>query len=62
MERKVKIVNGSIVVKNFSAYHLPNLGITRKIGNTEYTIRGSYDGKECLAIKVQRRIFDDKDR
>lgn len=45
---------GSIVVKNPSAFWLPQIEIVDEIGGTEYTVTGSYDGKETLSRKLKR--------
>ena len=42
---------GNIVVKNPSAFWLPEVTITEEIGGTEFTITGSYEGTETLGIK-----------
>ena len=45
---------GNIVVKNPSAFWLPQIEIVDEIGGTEYTVTGSYDGEETLSSKLQR--------
>ena len=45
---------GNIVVKNPSAFWLPNVEIVDEIGGTEYTVTGSYDGEETLDKKLKR--------
>ena len=45
---------GNIVVKNPSAFWLPQIEIVDEIGGTEYTVTGSYDGKETLSRKLKR--------
>lgn len=45
---------GNIVVKNPSAFWLPNVKIVEVIGGTEYTVTGSYDEKEMLTRKLKR--------
>ena len=45
---------GNIVVKNLSAFWLPDVKIVDEIGGTEYTVTGSYDGEETLSSKLQR--------
>ena len=35
---------GNIVVKNLSAFWLPDVKIVDEIGGTEYTVTGSYEG------------------
>lgn len=46
--------NGNIVVKNPSAFWLPEITITEEIGGTEFTITGSYTGTEPLHKKLNR--------
>lgn len=46
--------HGNIVVKNPSAFWLPDLTIKEKDGGTEYTVTGSYDGTETLDKKLSR--------
>ena len=45
---------GNIVVKNPSAFWLPQIEIVDEIGVTEYTVTGSYDGEETLSSKLKR--------
>ena len=45
---------GNIVVKNPSAFWLPQIEIVDEIGGTEYTVTGSYDGEETLSSKLKR--------
>lgn len=47
---------GNIVVKNPSAFWLPEITITEEIGGTEFTITGSYEGTETLDRKLKRII------
>ena len=46
--------NGNIVVKNLSAFWLPEVKIVDEIGGTEYTVTGSYEGTEPLDKKLMR--------
>ena len=46
--------NGNIVVKNLSAFWLPEVKIVDEIGGTEYTVTGSYEGTETLDKKLKR--------
>ncbi len=46
--------NGNIMVKNPSAFWLPDVKIVEVIGGTEYTVTGSYDGEERLNRKLNR--------
>lgn len=59
MERKRKIKNGHIVVKNPLAYELPKREVVIKSGRTLYRFTGSYDGQRALPSKVLRLM--DKD-
>ena len=45
---------GNIVVKNPSAFWLPQIEIVDEIGGTEYTVTSSYDGEETLDKKLKR--------
>ena len=45
---------GNIIVKNPSAFWLPEITITEEIGGTEFTITGSYKGPEPLHKKLNR--------
>lgn len=46
--------NGNIVVKNLSAFWLPELTIVDEVGGAEYTVTGSYEGTETLDKKLKR--------
>ena len=46
--------NGNIVVKNPSAFWLPDIKIVEEHGGTEYTVTGSYEGTETLDKKLKR--------
>ena len=59
MERKRKIKNGHIVVKNPLAYELPKREVVIKSGRTLYRFTGSYDGQRALPSKVLRLIDQD---
>ena len=45
---------GNIVVKNPSAFWLPEIKIVDVVGGTEYTVTGSYEGTETLNKKLKR--------
>ena len=45
---------GNIVVRNLSAFWLPDVKIVDEIGGTEYTVTGSYEGTETLDKKLHR--------
>lgn len=66
MERKRKIKDGQIVVKNPLYQELPTHEITIKSGRTCYRFTGSYDGKRSLSHKVLRLMagspIDEKDK
>lgn len=59
MERKRKIKNGHIVVKNSLAYELPKREVVIKSGRTLYRFTGSYDGQRALPSKVLRLMDQD---
>ena len=46
--------SGNLIVKNISAYWIPDLTIRRKIGGTVYTVTGSYEGNENFIRKLER--------
>jgi len=46
--------NGSIVVKNISAYWIPKLSVTEEISGTIYTVTGSYEGEDSFIRKLER--------
>ena len=56
MERKRKIKDGQIVVKNPLYHELPMHEVTIQSGRTLYRFTGSYDGKRSLPHKVLRLI------
>lgn len=47
--------NGNLHVKNLSAFWIPELTTTEKVGHTTYTVTGSYEGKESLK-KLERIV------
>ena len=59
MERKRKIKNGHIVVKNPLAYELPKREVVIKSGRTLYRFAGSYDGHRALPSKALRLMDQD---
>ena len=59
MERKRKIKNGHIVVKNPLAYELPKREVVIQSGRTLYRITRSYDGQRALPSKVLRLMEQD---
>ena len=46
--------SGNIVVKNPSAFWLPEVTIVDEIGGAEYTVTGGYEGTETLDKKLKR--------
>ena len=54
MERKRKIKDGHIVVKNPLYQELPTHEVTMQSGRTLYRFTGSYDGSRSLPHKVLR--------
>lgn len=46
--------NGNIVVRNLSAFWLPEVTIVDEVGGAEYTVTGSYEGTETLDKKLKR--------
>ena len=54
MEKKRKIEDGHIVVKNLLYQELPTHEITMQSGRTLYRFTGSYDGNRSLPHKVLR--------
>lgn len=59
MERKIKHVNGHIVVKNPLAQELPSMATTFKSGKTTYRFSGRYDGRHSVSAKVLRLMEKD---
>ncbi len=53
-ERKRKIENGCIVVKNPLVQELPSVEVNLKSGRTTYRFTGSYEGQRSLPNKVLR--------
>ena len=60
--------NGNLHVKNLSAFWIPELTTTEKVGHTTYTVTGSYEGKESFLKKLERIVaknaqqkFEDED-
>ena len=54
MEKKRKIKDGQIVVKNPLYHELPTHEVTMQSGRTLYRFTGSYDGNRSLPHKVLR--------
>ena len=45
---------GHIVVRNLSAYWIPEIKIEREIHGTVYTVTGSFEGNEFVEKKLTR--------
>ncbi len=58
--------NGNLHVKNLSAFWIPELTTTEKVGHTTYTVTGSYEGKgvtkklERIVAKNAQQNFEDE--
>ena len=48
---------GHIVVKNLSAYWIPEIKVEREIHGTVYTVTGSFEGNEFLEKKLTRILM-----
>ena len=48
--------NGNLHVKDLSAFWIPELTTTEKVGHTTYTVTGSYEGKESFLKKLERIV------
>ena len=48
---------GHIVVKNLSAYWIPEIKVEREIHGTVYTVTGSFEGNELLEKKLTRILL-----
>ena len=56
-QRRSEVVideNGMRHVKNESAYWIPEITISEKIGNTIYTVTGTYEGETSFVRKLER--------
>jgi len=60
MKRK-RNKDGNIVVKVPFSQELPQVALKRKIGGTEYSVSGSYDGKNTLPSKLLYLMVRDGD-
>ncbi len=49
--------SGHIVVKNFSAWWIPEIKVEREIHGTVYTVTGSFEGNEFLEKKLTRILL-----
>lgn len=48
---------GHIIVKNLSAFWIPEINIEREIQGTVYTVTGSYEGTELSDRKLTRILL-----
>ena len=56
--RNVKInESGHIVVKNLSAWWIPEIKVEREIHGTVYTVTGSFEGNGFLEKKLTRILL-----
>ena len=49
---------GHIVVKNLSAWWIPEIKVERDIHGTVYTVTGSFEGNEFLEKKLTRILLN----
>ena len=49
--------SGHIVVKNLSAWWIPEIKVEREIRGTVYTVTGSFEGNEFLEEKLTRILL-----
>ena len=49
--------SGHIMVKNLSAYWIPEIKVEREIHGTVYTVIGSFEGNELLEKKLTRILL-----
>ena len=49
--------DGHIVVKNLSAWWIPEIRVDREIHGTVYTVTGSFEGNEFLEKKLTRILL-----
>ncbi len=49
--------HGRIVVKNLSAWWIPEIRIVREINGTVYSVTGSFEGNEFLDRKLTRILL-----
>ena len=50
--------SGHIVVKNLSAWWIPEIKVEREIHGTVYTVTGSFEGNELLEKKLTRILLN----
>ena len=49
--------SGHIVVKNLSAWWIPEIKVEREIHGTVYSVTGSFEGNELLEKKLTRILL-----
>lgn len=49
--------SGHVVVKNLSAWWIPEIKVEREIHGTVYTVTGSFEGNEFLEKKLTRILL-----
>ena len=49
--------SGHTMVRNLSAYWIPEIRVEREIHGTVYTVTGSFDGNELLEKKLTRILL-----
>ena len=49
---------GHLMVKNLSAYWIPEIKVERKIHGTFYSVTGSYEGTELPDRKLTRILLE----
>ena len=49
--------SGHIMVRNLSAYWIPEIRVEREIHGTVYTVTGSFEGNELLEKKLTRILL-----
>ena len=49
--------SGHIMVRNLSAWWIPEIKVEREIHGTVYTVTGSFDGNEILENKLTRILL-----
>ena len=49
--------SGHIMVRNLSAYWIPEIRVEREIHGTVYSVTGSFDGNELLEKKLTRILL-----
>lgn len=61
MERKYKIVDGHIIVKNPFSQEMPIAKIILKSNKTTYRFDGRYDGQHSVSAKALRLMEKDSE-